>query len=138
MDINRATYFKIAADHKPGKLASITATLMEENVSMHGLWGHGLSKTEAQVIAIPHDKKKFKSVAEKAEWVLHEGVCFHIEGQDKTGALVDLLQKIAEEGINLMALDSISMDGHFGCYIWAEDEDSETLAQLLGLSVPLA
>ncbi len=138
MEIHREAYFAISTENRPGELASVTAILMEAGVDLYGLWGYGTGHGAAQIIAIPHDEKKFMSVAKDVGWRVREGVCFHVEGQNKAGVLVDLLQKIAAEGVNLMAVDSMSLEDHFGCYMWAEDDDSETLAQLLGMRVPLA
>jgi hypothetical protein len=137
MNIRRETYFKIDAEDRPGALAMITATLMEEGVDMSGIWGFGMGDGAAQVMAVPRDIPGFKKVAQKADWTIDEHVCFHLEGEDKPGALVEILHKISAEGLNLNAVDAIGVEGQFGCYIWSDDEDVIPISELLGLRTPL-
>ncbi|MCB0337448.1 MAG: hypothetical protein KDD62_14125 [Bdellovibrionales bacterium] len=137
MHIKKELYYSIAIKDAPGALAGITAHLMQAEVNMHGFWGFGMGRGSAQIIAVPDDTEKFVQVAHDAGWQISEGVCFRIEGQDKTGALVDILNQISNEKINLYAVDAIAIDGNFGCYIWGEDGNAESIAQILGLSSPL-
>ncbi len=136
MDIKRVTCFSIVTSDKAGELARVTSTLMQANVAMEGIWGFSLGQGKARIIGIPRDLVKFKEVAKTALWQLEEDVCFRITGEDRTGALVDILDLIAREKINLHAVDAMSLDSRFVCYLWAADEQVEIIAQVLGLSTP--
>lgn len=137
MEIHPETYFSIFTKDEPGKLAKIMAVLTEQGIDLSGLWGFGEAYGNAQVVAVPHDHDKFRKVADQAGWKITEGICFRLEGENKTGALVEILNKIAEEKLNIVALDAISVDDQFGCYLWGSDSDEVTLSQVLGLRVPL-
>lgn len=137
MEIHPETYFSIYTKNEPGKLAKIMATLVEGGIDLSGLWGSGESHGNARVVAVPHDHTKFRQVAADAGWRITEGICFRLEGQDSPGALVEVLNKIAEEKLNIVALDAISVDDHFGCYLWGSEADQVTLSQVLGLRVAL-
>ena len=136
MEITREKFFSIAEKDKVGALARVTAHLMDSGVEMSGVWGFGVGQGRAQIIAVPTDVERFHEVAADAGWQVTEGVCFRLEGEDKPGALVDILNSLANEGVNLHAVDAMALDGSFGCYIWAEDEDVSAIAQTLGLSSP--
>ena len=137
MDITTVTYFTIYLDNKTGQLATISATLLENDVALHGIWGFGTALGAAQVTCIPVDPSQFKNVAKNKQWNMKEGSCFYLHGQDKTGALVDVLNKIAEQNIFIVALDALAVDGQFGCYLWSSDDDHTELAQVLGLKSAL-
>jgi hypothetical protein len=137
MNIQRETYFAIEAEDKPGTLALITATLMEEGVDMSGVWGFGLGDGSAKVMAVPRSIPAFKKVAKAAGWNINEHICFHLEGDDRPGALVEILHKISSEGLNLNAVDAIGVEGQFGCYIWSNDDDVIPISEILGLRTPL-
>jgi hypothetical protein len=133
MQISTATYFSIDTEDKSGQLAAINAALLDKNVPLRAIWGFGTTGGRAQVVVVPEDPQIFKAATKEFDWRLNEGGCFWITGEDKTGALVELLQKIAKEGLGILALDAVAMDGKFGCYILASDNDFSAIAQILGV-----
>ena len=137
METNLVTYFSIIAKDKAGELARVSARLMNAEVDCEGIWGFSIGMGTADILVIPRDVKHFKEVAEEANWNFSESSCFRIRGQDKTGALVDLLDEFAQAGFNLHAVDAMAMGKDFSCYIWAKDQDIVPIAQLLGLRSPL-
>lgn len=136
MDISREKFFSVSVKDQVGSLARVTAHLMDSGVEMSGVWGFGIGQGRANILAVPRDVQRFQEVAGDAGWHITEGACFRLEGEDRPGALVEILNSIADHDVNLHAVDAISLDGVFGCYIWAEDEDVEVIAQVLGLSSP--
>lgn len=138
MDARKDTYFSIACNSKPGEIARINARLMEAGVSLAGIWGFNRVNNTGEVYVIPEDVSAFKSVAKERNWKITEGICFRLEGEDSTGALVATLREIADKGINIKVFDAITLSGNFGCIIWPEDEFTEELEQILGLRSFLA
>ncbi len=55
-----------------------------------------------------------------------------MEGEDRVGALVETLEKIAGQGINLHAVDAVSLGGRFAAYVWSDPKDEEQLGRALG------
>jgi hypothetical protein len=137
MDISPEIFFTIYLDNKTGQLAAISAALFEKRVSLRGIWGIGTSLGAAQVVCIPEDPVQFTAVAEKQRWNVKEGTCFYLHGQDEPGALVDILNNIAERDLSIVALDALSLDGNFGCYLWGSEDDHVELSQILGLKSSL-
>ncbi len=137
MDISSTVYFSILTDHKAGQIATVNAELLQRDISLEAIWGFGTSHGAAQIIVIPSQPDEFRKAAKKLKWSIREGGCFRLVGEDKTGALVDILKKIASEKLNIMALDAVAVDGKFGCFLLASDEDHSAIAQVLGLRVAL-
>lgn len=136
MKITRERYFVIHSLDQAGQLARVNATLMEEKVDCSGIWGFPTQGREAEITVLPRNPENFIKTAKHAGWKFHEGICFHLEGTDKTGALVDILRQLADDGINLRAVDAMAVEGKFGCCLWVSDDEREHVSQVLGLSTP--
>jgi hypothetical protein len=131
MEIKPTPYFSIAVEDKPGELARFAGKLKEANVNLAGVWGFGVGQGKAQIIAVPRDPKQFKNTAQAAGWNITEGTCFHLEGEDRVGALHETLNRVAKEGINLHAVDALAIGGRFGAYVWAQEKDVDRLKGIL-------
>ena len=55
----------------------------------------------------------------------------YISGADEGGALVESLELIAQAGVNVHAIQAVTVKGEFGCFIWADAEDWDTISQML-------
>ncbi|MCI0529270.1 MAG: hypothetical protein L0Y56_17675 [Nitrospira sp.] len=131
MDIQRTQYFSIAVEDKPGELARFARKMKAANVNLSGVWGFGIGQGKAQIFAVPQDEEKFKQAAKAGGLSIKEGTCFRLEGEDKVGALLDTLERVASEGISLHAVDALALEGRFAAYIWAQDKDVEKLGRVL-------
>jgi hypothetical protein len=131
MDIKRTQYFSVAVEDKPGELARFARKMKAANVNLYGVWGFGIGQGKAQIFAVPQDEGKFKQAAEAGGLSIKEGTCFRLEGQDKVGALLDTLDRVAAEGVNLHAVDALALEGRFAAYIWAQEKDVEKLGKVL-------
>jgi len=131
MDIRRATYIVISTEDRPGQLARFSKKISEFEINLEAVWSFGTGRGNAEIIAIPWDPNLFKKVAREAGWVFQEGNCFHLSGEDRPGALAETLDRIAQEGINLHAVDAMGFEGKFSAYVWCNDEDLEKLRKIL-------
>ncbi|MGH8645061.1 MAG: hypothetical protein ACREX4_11615 [Gammaproteobacteria bacterium] len=56
-----------------------------------------------------------------------------LQGDDKVGALTDILSKLAEAKITVTALDAVTAgEGRFGAIFWVQPKDVAKTAKLLG------
>ena len=137
MNISSSTYFSIKASNQSGLLAAINAHLIGKNVELQAVLGFDQGSGQGKIVAIPQEPAEFKTVVNapdwNSEWKVEEGGCFWITGEDKAGALVDILQKIADEKLNLLVVDAVAIDGKFSCYLIASDDDYSAVAQVLGV-----
>lgn len=131
MEITSVSYFSIESKDKPGEVARFTSTLKEENLDLAGLWGLSLGDGEAQIIAIPKDPDKFASAAQRAGIIATRGTCFRVVGEDRIGALADILENVAARGINLYAIDAISLGDQFASYLWAKEHDVDVVREII-------
>jgi len=131
MDIERASYFIIATEDKPGQLARFSAQMSKDEINLAGVWSFGTGRGNAEIIAIPRDPHAFRKVAREAGWKFKDGSCFHLIGEDRPGALAETLDLIAKEGINLYAVDAMGFDSAYSAYVWCDERDLEKLRLLL-------
>jgi hypothetical protein len=131
MDVGRATYFLIATEDRPGQLARFSKRMMEHEINLAAVWCFGTGRGNAEILAIPRESSAFKKVAREAGWAYREGSCFHLTGEDRAGALADTLDRIAQEGINLHAVDAMGFETRYSAYVWCDEEDVEKLRKVL-------
>ncbi len=134
MDIQKKPYYMIVTEDKPGEAARLTAAMMRAQVDLEGMWGFGSGDSQhAQFIVVPQDRAAFERAARVEGWVVQPGTCFRISGEDRRGALVESLQKIAASGINLRGVDAMAFEGQFGCYLWVDEHGLPKLEAILGV-----
>ena len=71
---------------------------------------------KAQLDFIPTDAAAFKSAAKANKWKLvgpKRG--FLIQGDNGVGVVADIVGKLADANINIIAMDAICADGRYGC-----------------------
>lgn len=131
MDVARKTYFVIATEDRPGQLARFSKQMSEHELNLAAVWSFGTGRGNAEIIAIPWDPLGFRKIARRAAWMFREGSCFHLTGEDRPGALADTLDRIAQEGINLYAVDAMGLEGRYSAYVWCDEADVEKLRLVL-------
>ncbi len=131
MDIERATYFVIDAEDKPGQLARFSMQMSKNEINLAGIWSFGTGQGNAEIIAIPLNPHEFRKTAIEAGWTFEEGSCFHLLGEDRPGALADTLDRIAQEGINLHSVDAMGFETRYSAYVWCDEADVEKLRKVL-------
>ena len=73
-------------------------------------------------------------MARKAKWkVTGPKVAFLIAGDDRTGAMADIYERLAAAKINIVASDAVVAGaGRFGAILWVEPRDVARTAKVLG------
>jgi predicted amino acid-binding ACT domain protein len=60
---------------------------------------------------------------------------FLVQGDDRVGAVADLLERLGSAKINVTAIDAVSItDGRYGAILWVAPNDVKKAAALLGAS----
>ncbi len=131
MDVRRVTYFRVATRDRPGALARFSQVMLEHKINLAGVWCFGIGRGDADIIAIPRDPGAFKKAIKTTGWGIREGDCMHLTGEDRPGALSETLDRIAQEGINLHAVDAMGFDVRYSAYVWCDEDDFERLKKLL-------
>ncbi len=132
--IRLVDYFYIETGDRPGEAAR--ALSMVKDAGVHLLAFHGFPRgRRAQLDFVPSDPAAFKAAARAAKWkIIGPKKAFVIEGEDRTGALVDYFSRLAQEKINVTATDALAAGaGRFGAILWVKPRDVKRAAKVLGI-----
>jgi hypothetical protein len=133
--VKRVQYFYTEVSDKPGEGARLLSLLKEAGVNLLAFSGfpHG---RRAQVDFIPADPAAFRAVARKAKLTLvGPKTGFLIQGEDRVGALTEIMAKLTEAKINVTACDAVATgEGRYGAILWVKPGDVQKAARVLGAS----
>ncbi len=133
--IRLVDYYYIETPDKPGEASRVLNQLKEAGVNLLAFSGFPKGK-RAQLDFIPEDATAFKDVAKKARLRLtgpKKG--FLIQGDDRAGALADVLQKLTDAKINVTASDAVCAGaGRYGVVLWVKPRDVKRAAKAFGIA----
>ena len=126
-------YFYVTAPNKPGEGARLLGELRDAGVNLLAFSGFP-SGRGAQIDFVPEDGAAFRAAAKAAKWKLTgPKKAFLIAGDDRAGAVADLLQKLADAKINVTAVDAACAgSGRYGAILWVAPRDVTRAARALG------
>ncbi len=130
--VRQVDYFYVQVPHRAGEAAKALRALKDAGVNLLAFSGFPKGR-RAQMDFIPADAAAFKSVAKANKWELvgpKRG--FLIQGDDRVGAIADLVDKLANAKINVTAIDAVCTDGRYGALCWVAPRDAKKAAQILG------
>lgn len=131
--IRLVNYFYIETADKPGEGARVLGHLKDAGVNLIAFHTFPRGR-RAQLDFVPSDVAEFKAAARKAKWkVVGPKKALVIDGDDRTGALVDYFAKLGTAKINVTACNAVSAGvGRFGAVIWVKARDVKRAARVLG------
>ncbi len=133
--IRLVDYYYIETPDKPGEASRVLNQLKEAGVNLLAFSGFPKGK-RAQLDFIPEDATAFKDVAKKARLKLtgpKKG--FLIQGDDRAGAVADVLQKLADAKINVTASVAVCAGaGRYGVVLWVKPRDVKRAAKAFGIA----
>lgn len=132
--IRLVEYFYLTASDKPGEAVRALNILKEAGVNLLAFSGFPEGR-RAQLDFIPADPAAFRQAAKQAKWkVVGPKRGFLVQGDDRVGAIADLLEPLAAAAINVTAIDAVSVDGRYGAILWVAPKDIKKAAALLRAS----
>lgn len=133
--IRKADYFSMETAHKVGEGARLLGALRDAGVNLRAFTGFP-SGRRAQVDFIPADAAQFRAAARKLKLkVGARKTVFLVEGDDRPGAIAEICEKLANAGINMIAMDAVAIgNGRYGAMFWVAPRDVNKAARLLGAS----
>jgi hypothetical protein len=127
-------YFYVTAANKPGEGARVLNSLKQAGVNLLAFSGFPQGR-KAQLDFVPADPAAFKQAAKQAKLkVVGPKRAFLMHGDDRVGAMADLIDQLAAAKINLTALDAVAVEGRYGAIFWVAPKDVKKTATLLGAS----
>jgi hypothetical protein len=129
--VRQVEYFYIEVPQKVGEGAKILRALKDAGVNLVAFSGFP-SGRRAQLDFFPADAAAFKSVAKANRWkVVGPKRGFVIQGDDRVGAIADVLGKLADAKIDVIALDAVSTNATYGALCWVAPRDLKKAASVL-------
>jgi hypothetical protein len=131
--IRKVDYFYIKAPNKPGEGARVLEKLWGAGVNLLVFSGFPAGR-QAQIDFIPENPALFQEAAKRAGLKLSSKKSgFLIQGEDRIGAVAEIMRKLAAAKINVTAIDAVSAgQGRYGAILWVKPKDLSKAAQTLG------
>jgi hypothetical protein len=131
--ITRVDYFYIETPNKPGEAARALNAIKESGLNLLAFSGFPKGR-RAQLDFIPADSAAFAKCARKAGCTLSKKKSgFLIQGEDRIGAVADLLSKLADAQINVTAVTAVCAgENRYGAILWVKPPDLRRAAKVLG------
>lgn len=131
--IKRVQYFYAEVADKPGEGARLLALLKDAGVNLLAFSGFPTGR-RAQIDFIPADPAAFRAAARKAKLTLvGPKTGFLIQGEDRVGALTEIMAKLSEAKINVTACAAVATGtGQYGAILWVKPGDVQKAARVLG------
>lgn len=126
-------YFYVTVADKPGEGARVLDALRDAGVNLLAYSGFP-SGRRAQLDFVPADAEQFRQVARQQRWkVKGPKKGFLLQGDDRVGAVADILDKLAAAKINVTAMDAVAAGaGRYGALFWVKPRDVKKAASALG------
>ncbi len=131
--LRKVDYYYVRTPNTAGQCARILAALQEAGVPLLAYSGFPRG-ARAQQDFIPADSAAFTAVMKKLKLKLsRKKTGFLLQGEDRVGALTDVVSRLADAKINVTALDAVAAgEGRFGAIFWVRPRDVAKAAKLLG------
>lgn len=134
--VRRIEYYYTMVPNRIGAGAKVFNVLKAGSVNLIALNGFPTSTQRAQLDFVPSDRDAFLKTAQKAGIKLvGPKVAFLIQGEDRVGAIADVLSKLGQARINVTAMQAIATGaGRYGAILWVKPHSIGKAAQALGVS----
>jgi hypothetical protein len=134
-DIRRIDYYYTSVPDKPGEGARILAALQGAGVNLIGFSAFPHGARRSQLDLIPEDSAAFTKAARTAGLMLSAKKSgFLIQGEDRPGAVADIVKRLAEAKINVTSVQLFCAgSGRYGGMLWVKAPDLRKAAKALAV-----
>ena len=135
-EIKRIDYYYASVPDKPGEGAQILAALRGAGVNLLGVSAFPHGARRSQLDLIPEDSVQCVKAAKTAGLKLSTKKSgFLIHGEDRAGAVADILSRLAEANLNVTSVQVFCAgSGRYGGMLWVKTTDLRKAAKALGIA----
>ena len=132
-DIRVVDHYSAFIPKKVGEGARVLAALRDSGVNLIAFWGYKHGAGRAQLEFIPEDGATFLAAAKQAKLRLRKSTALYIHGEDRPGAIADILAKLAGKHINVAAVQGVcGGGGSYGTIVFLPEGAARKAASVLG------
>jgi len=133
--VRKVAYFAMEVPNRPGEGTRVLGALADAGVNLLAFSGFP-SGRKAQLDIIPEDVVAFKNAVKAAKIKTRpQKFGFLVQGDDRKGAVADLLKTLADKNINVTAIDAVSAGaGRYAAILWVDPRSVNKAAKALGAS----
>lgn len=130
--IRKVVYFSMQVPNRPGVGVDMLKSIAKGKQNLLAFTGFP-NRGGAQVDFVPSDPVEFARGARKAGAKLSKRkTAFLVQGEDRVGALVRVLDVLAKAKINMVAMNAVTAgSGRFGAIFWVRPDNIGRASRLL-------
>jgi hypothetical protein len=130
--VRKVAYFAMYVPNKQGEGARLLRALADAGVNLVAFSGFPNGR-KAQLDLIPEDVAVFKKAVKVVKIKTRpQKFGFLIQGNDRKGAVADMLKTLADKNINVTAIDAVSAGaGRYAAILWVKPRDVNKAAKVL-------
>lgn len=134
--VKKVDYYYTLAPNKAGVGARVFNALKDEGVNLVAFICFPVSEQQSQLDFVPSNHQVFLDAAKKAGLKLvGPKTAFLIQGEDRVGAVTDVLDRLEKAHINITAFHAIAAGaGRFGAIFWVKPRNVNRAAQAVDIS----
>jgi hypothetical protein len=126
-------YYYATIPDEPGTGSKVLSQLQQANVNLLACLAFPSEKGKTQIDVVPENAGALKEAAGKAGLKLTgPRKAFLVQGEDRVGAVAEVMKKLAEARINITAAAAAAAGGgRYGMILWVAQADHAKAAKAL-------
>jgi len=110
-EVRVVEHYSASIANRVGEGARVLGALRDAGVNLIAFWGYKHGAGRAQLEFIPEASATFVAAAKQAKLRLRKSTALFIHGDDRPGAIADILAKLAGARINVAAVQAVCGGG---------------------------
>ena len=134
MPVRKVSYVDLRVPNRANQAAQVLRALDEAGVNLLAFTGFPDKAGKSQIDLVTNDLAGVRRVARKQGWRLGKAKRgFLVQGKNRVGAVHRQIRKLADQRINMTALDAVAAGkGQYGMILWVKPKDYARAARALG------
>ncbi len=134
MPVRKVSYVDLKVPNRAAQAAAILGKLEEAGANLLAFTGFPGKGGKSQIDLVTDDLAGVRRVAKRQGWRLSKAKKgFLIQGRDRVGAVHRQIKKLADQRINVTALEAVAAGKRqYGMILWVKPKDYARAARALG------